>query len=431
MRRFVVILVILLFAFPRINVAQQPEPAEQLKKHMESCQFSQAINLAELYLSKDSTRTDLLLIKGRALAAGFQYSEATLALQKALFYDSTNIQVLNELVNVYRLSGASEMAIATSVKITGLFPDNRYFTLQLANLYYAEEDYRKAITVLLPLYLADSSSFFIARQLGICYNELKQSDSAIKFFKRALKIIPFDANVTGKLINLYIRGDETAMALYRAQVYLSHDSSSVPIMKQAGYCYYLLIDFKSSAQQLLQCYRLGDSSKFTMRYLGLSYYKQEKYDSAAPYFRKAIAADTSDAEVCFYYGVSAYRSLAVDTGLLYLNRTLRLLMPSAQFLTTLYSELADANTSNGNADTAIIFLEKALEASPENNTIRFKIAYQYDYHLKKPYDGLPYYREFLRNDIPGTKAIENLPQHILYSDYAKNRIKEITGTRKK
>jgi tetratricopeptide (TPR) repeat protein len=168
-----------------------------------------------------------------------------------------------------------------------------------------------------------------------------------------------------------------------------------------------------------------------MKYLGLSFYKQEKYDTAVPFFRKAFFADTTDAEVCFYYGVSAYRSLAVDTGLAYLSRTFRLLMPSAQFLSTLYMELADANTSDGNADTAIVLLQKALEANPKNNTLRFKIAYQYDFHLRRPYDALPYYREFLKNDVPGKKPTENLPQQVAYSDYAKNRIKEIKGSGKK
>jgi tetratricopeptide (TPR) repeat protein len=398
---------------------------------MESCQFSQAVNLAELYLARDSSRSDLWLLKGRALAAGYQYKEALRALRNAEQLDSSNIRVLNELVEVYRQSGDQEKAILTSIKITRLDPGNRYFKLQLANLFYSEEEYRQAVTVLLPLYLSDSSSFFVAKQLANCYNELKRSDSAKRFYRRALRITPFDPYVTGKLVNLLIREDDLAMALYWTQLYLSQDSSHIPILKQSGYCYYLLIDFKSAALQLRKCSELGDSSKFTMKYLGLSYYKQEKYDTAVPYFRSAFYADTTDAEVCFYYGVSAYRSLAVDTGLAYLNRTFRLLMPSGKFLSTLYSELADANTAKGNADTAIVLLKKGLEANPDNNTLRFKIAYQYDYHLRKPYEGLPYYREFLKNDSPGQNSVEKLPQQVSYSDYSKNRIKEISGTRKK
>ncbi len=425
------ILFILLLLLPAISRAQKREPVEQVKSLMESCQFSQAANLAEQYLLQDSTLTDMLLLKGLALAAGFQYREAIAAFRKALRSDSTNIKVLNELVNVYRQSGDPIKAIDIGWKIAGLVPENRYFRLQLANLYYSVEDYRHAVQVLLPLYKSDSSSFYVAKQIGNCFNELKRSDSAVYFYRRALKITPYDPLVTGKLINLYIRQDEVAQALYMAQVYLAQDSVSIPILKQSGYCYYLLIDFKSSAKQLLECTRLGDSSKFTMKYLGLSYYKQEKYDTAVPFFLTAFRSDTTDAEVCFYYGVSAYRSKKIDTGMVYLNRTLRLLMPSGKFLSTLYAELADANTAIGNADTALLLLKKALEANPGNNALRFKIAYQYDFYLWKPYEGLPYYREFLKNLVQVNENNVNLPQQISYSDYTQKRIREITGTRKK
>ncbi len=428
-RDSVIVILFLLPFYPKFARSQEREQSEKIKSFMESCQFSQAISLVELYLAQDSTRIDLLLLKGRSQASLFQYREAIITLQKGIKIDSTNIIVLDELVNVYRQSGDAARAISTCRRISSLEPGNRYFSLQLANLYYSMDDYPQAARVFLALYEADSSSFFVAKQLGNCFNELKHSDQAIRFYRRALSISPYDPFVTGKLVNIFIREDNVAMALYWTQIYLAQDSSYIPILKQSGYCYYLLIDFKSAAKQLLECLRLGDSSKFTMKYLGLSYYKQEKYDTAAPFFRRAFLTDTTDAEVCFYYGVSAYRSLEVDTGLVYLNRTFRLLMPSGQFLSTLYSELADANTSSGNPDTAVILLQKALEANPGNNTLRFKIAYQYDYHLREPFEGLPYYKEFLKYADPKAGQAMNLPQQVSYSDYAKNRIREITGKR--
>jgi len=235
--------------------------------------------------------------------------------------------------------------------------------------------------------------------------------------------------VTGKLVNLYIRTDQVPLAYYFTQRYLEQDSTSIPILRQNGYCLYLMIDFTGATRPLRKCLAAGDSSKFTLKYLGLSCYKRERYDSAAPFFRAAFKADTTDSELCFYYGVSAFRSGQADTGRVYLEKALRLLMPSGDFLATLYSELADAATSCGRADTAVVFLKKALESDPGNNTLRFKLAYQYDYHLRKPFDGLPWYREFL-NNAAATESREDLqPQHLLRTDYAERRIREITGRR--
>jgi tetratricopeptide (TPR) repeat protein len=431
MNRSLLIILPALFLFPVFTRAQEPDAALQVKSLMESCQFSRAISLADVFLQKDSTRTDLQYLKGSAHASLYQYREAASTFKRALQSDSTNIKILDELVNVYRQSGDPERAIETCRKITVFAPDNQYFSLQLANLLFAEQEYGSAAGILRNLYRADSSSYYVAKQLGSCFHEMKQYDTAIYYYRRALKISPFDPFVTGKLINAFIRLDEVAMALYHAQVFLAHDSVNIPILKQSGYCNYLMIDFKTSAKQLLKCTVLGDSSKFTMKYLGLSFYKQEKYDSAAPCFRKAFEADTTDSEVCFYFGVSAYRSLDVDTGLVYIDRTLRLLMPPSQFLSTLYTELAGANTATGRADTAIALLTKALEINPGNNTIRFKIAYQYDFYLRKPYEGLPWYREFLKNENPAAETVSNLPQQVSYTDYAKNRIKEITGKKPK
>lgn len=411
---------------------------------MESCQYSQAIALTDHYLAQDSTNINLLLLKGRALAAGFQFKEAIAVLSKAQKTDSTNIKVLNELVNVYKQSGDAGSAIAISYRITQLVPGNRYFSLQLANLLYSENEYRQAVQVLLPLFKTDSSSYYVVKQLALSCDELKLSDSAELFYRRALGINPFDPFVTGKLANLYIRQKKAEMALAVTGNYLKQDSTNIPILKQDAYCSYYISDFRASVKQFRRCLALGDQSKFTNKFLGMSYYKQEKYDTAAPFFRAAFSRDTADAEVCFYYGICEARTFGIDTGLVYLNRTLRLLMPPAPFLSTLYTELASAYTDHRQPDTAIVLLQKALETNPRNNTLRFKIAYQYDFYLRKPNQALSHYREYLRNAELLHESKASLPSQFsmvsqtdsgeyifTYGDYAKNRIEEITGTKKK
>ncbi len=423
--------IFLFLLLPMFLKSQERSPAEQVRERMDGFQFGQAIRLAERFLAADSLNTELLLLKGKACAAVSQYKEAIWTLEKASANDSTRLSLLTELMQVYRQSGNTGGAIRTIRRASALYPDLWWLKLQLANLLVIDGQYRQAIPVLHELHREDSASFHTARQLGTCYHELKEADSAIRFYRRALRLSPFDEHVTGKLVNLFIRTDQVPIAYYYTQKYLEQDSTSIPILRQNGYCLYLMIDFAGAARQLAKCLASGDSSKFTLKYLGLSCYKRERYDSAAPFFRAAFRNDTTDSELCFYYGVSAFRSGESDTGRVYLERTLRLLMPSASFLSSLYSELADAGTACGNADTAVVLLKKALEADPGNNTLRFKLAYQYDYHLRKPFDALPWYREFLEYDVPAETAPELLPQQVLRRDYAGKRIAEIAGKKKK
>ncbi|HPS62075.1 MAG TPA: tetratricopeptide repeat protein [Bacteroidales bacterium] len=394
MRRPIIAGVFLLW-LPLLMPAQERSPAAQVRDLMDVWKFGQAADLAERFLSADSTNTELFLLRGRSLAALSKYPEAIRSIGKALASDSTSLPVLNELIQVYRQSGNITGALRTVRTALVRYPGNSWLKLQQANLLVMDGDYRDAVPLLQELYRGDSASFHLPRQLGTCYFELKKADSAIRFYRRALKLSPYDEYVTGRLVNLFIRTDQVPIAYYFTQKYLEKDSTSIPILRQNGYCLYLMIDFPGAARQLGKCLAAGDSSKFTLKYLGLSCYKRERYDSAAPFFRAAFRNDTTDSELCFYYGVSAFRAGQNDTGRVYLERTFRLLMPSGSFLSSLCAELADAGTACGNPDTAVVLLRKALEADPGNNTLRFRIAYQYDYHLRKPFEALPWYREFL------------------------------------
>jgi tetratricopeptide (TPR) repeat protein len=390
--------------------ARAQENPEALGSLIKSFRYSEAIRLAEQYLKTDSTNVEVLLVKGRALEAVFKLKEAISTLKKAEEADSNNVSVLNELITVYWQTGEYKRAIETCKKITLLDPSNRYFALQLANLYYSNKDYGHAINVLLPVFQSDTSDFYVVKQLANCYDDKDVADSAEFFYRLALRINPYDPGVTAKLANVLIRINEINTAFYFTVLYLKHDPDYVPILKQNAYCNYLIHDYQASAQQLKRCLSLGDSTKFSWRYLGMSYYKQEKYDSAAPFLRTAFLCDTTDREVCFYYGVSAARSNQPDTGLVYLSRTMRLLMPPGKFLSSLYVEIASAYTSLSRTDTALFLLKKALEADPGTNITRFKIAYQYDYYLHKPFDALPWYREFMKNEPP------TIEPKLLYTD---------------
>ena len=397
----------------------------KLNQLMDSYQYSQACLLADQLLEKDSLNLELLILKGRALAADFKVQQAKDIFAKAYLLDSANTVTLFELVNACRQLGDFKQAISYCRKLVDLYPENSFFTIQLANLFYSTDDFRTTKEILLPFYRQDSMNSYVLKQLANSCNELLQVDSAVQFYEKYLDIVPYDAGITGKLTNLFIRKRNYEAGLCLTEMYLAHDSSNAGILKLNAYCSYLLKEYETAAQKFSKCIALGDESKFTSKYLGLSFYRQEIYDLAEPWLRHAYLADTTDAEVCFYYGVSAYRSALTDTGIVYLEKTLNLLMPDPKFLNTLYIELAGAYSEYGQADTALVILKSAYEDNPTNATLAFKIAYQYDYYLRKPSMALPYYKEFLRICPESEKQELNLPQQRSYYSFALNRVKEI------
>jgi tetratricopeptide (TPR) repeat protein len=404
--------------------AQNSDASKAVRQHIEKYQFEQAIRASDDYLAVDSNDVSLLVLKSKALSSLFRFRESNALLIKVVKIDSTNINVWFELFNNYRSLGNTDLAAYSCKRLLELDPGNRYFSIQLANLYYNADDFETAKSVMIPLYLADTIDFFITRQIGNCYLELKMAYSASEFYSRALALNPADAAVAAKLINLYIKGKDLSRAMTLAESFLGTDSLNIQILRLYGYSHYLNKDYPQAEKYLLKSIMNGDDSRFVRKYLGLTYYKTEKYDMAEQRFKQAYALDTTDSEITFYYGVSAQRSMLLDTGLIMLRKTLDLLMPSDQFLATLYMELANSYLSVGNADTAMKILLKAHESFPGNTDILFKIAYHTDYDLRDPAKALPWYQEFMASAQP--QEIDTMaPQNVSKYDYVKNRLPQI------
>ena len=413
--------------FAQDQKIRDKELSAKFRQLMDSYQYGQACLVAGQLLSKDSLNVELLTMKGRALAADFKVQQAKDVFTTAYVLDTANTVTLFELVNVCRQLGDAKQAIAYCHRIVDLHPENSFFTIHLSNLYYGIEDFRMAKDILLPLYKMDSLNVYVLKQLANSCNELQQVDSAITFYVKYLDLVPFDAGMTGKLTNLFIRKWDYPAGLSLTELFFAHDSANTGILKLNAYCHYLMKDYQAAAQKFSKCIQLGDKSKFVLKYFGLSWYKQERYDLAEPRFRLAYLADTTDMEICFYYGVSAYRSALTDTGVIYLEKTMKMIMPDPKFLNTLYLELAGAYNENGQADTALTILKSAYGANPDYPALAFKIAYQYDYYLRKPFKALPYYNEFLKKCPEAEKAGVNLVQRRSYYEYTVNRVKEING----
>ena len=396
-----VILSLLFFGINQV-MGQSNDDLGRVKQLMENFRYDEADQAAGRYLQADSNNTAMLLLKSAALSALNKYREARLVLVRVVKIDSGNTRGWFNLAGCYRQLGNFSMAVYACTRAIALDPANRYFAQQLAFLYYSNEEFEKAKNVLLPLYRTDTIDFYLVKQLGNCYAELKRADSAIFYFGNALALYPSDAVITGKLINLYIKAKQPQKGLAIADHYLLTDSANTGILQLSGFCRYLLKDYIGAEQRFLQSTAFGDDSRFSHKYLGLSYYKRELYDQAEPHFHSAFLMDTTDSEICFYYGVSAYRSMLVDTGLVYLNRTLRLLMPPGRFLSALYTELAGAWNAKQRYDTALAILKKARDNDPANELLLFQIAYQYDFFLSQPGEAFAWYKEYCQNTKSAT-----------------------------
>ena len=98
--------------FAKDQDIRDKELTVKLNQLMDSYQYSQACLLADHLLEKDSLNLELLILKGRALAADFKAQDAKDVFIRAYLLDSANTVTLFELVNVCRQLGDFRQAIA-------------------------------------------------------------------------------------------------------------------------------------------------------------------------------------------------------------------------------------------------------------------------------------------------------------------------------
>lgn len=423
------------------SYAQRNDLHEELNSFIQTCDFQKAVETADQILASDSSDIKTIILKCKALSALSRYEESLLLLQNQYKKDTTSREVLVEIFNVFKQSGNTDGASRICGKLITMFPGNQYYRLQLANINFNEKNYRDALRLYTFLSEKDSSSVFILRQLAICYEELDNSDSAEFFYRKGLKMFPFDPVLTNKYANFFIRNKRYKESLELTGNYLNYDSTFLPVRKQNAYSYYLLNEYPAATRQFTRCLSAGDSSKFIFKHLGLSYYKQSIFDSASPFLLNAFLADTSDAYLCYYYGVAACRAnpASPDTGISYLEKAISLLFPPPKFVSLIYKELGSAWFDNLETDSSFYYYNLALTTNPYDNDIRFKIAYQYDNMLNKK-EAVKYYNEFLKNadslnvsaialksgTIKG-EGIRDVEIMVSTIQFAKDRINSLTG----
>ena len=420
-----IVLVFFCFSSTSCLFAQASDAEKKIGALMDNYRFAEAIELADNSLvGSDTANSNLLLLKSKALTGLYQYKQSNEVLLKAYMNDTVNIQLVAELSNLCQKKGDSKNAILYCAKACRLSPQNVYFLLQLAGLYFADADYINCIDQLMPLCNHIPANLYALRLTADCYYEMKINDSAEYYYQKILAASPFDTYATQKLANIYIRTTDYVKGLLLTENYLKQDTLLNPVMKLNAWFYHLQKNYKTAVSCFHQCLLAGDRSLFVYRKLGLSYYKQEVFDSAELFFGQAFRMDTTDAETCFYYGVAATRSFLSDTGIVYLNKTLELVMPPEQFLTNIYVELAEAYNNKDREEEALKILQQIHDIYPENKRLVFRLGYQYDYYFHNLEQALEYY-EFFVKDAPEIIPVKETGTETTYEIYALRRIEEI------
>ena len=409
----------------RLEAQTQQQVRDSIRFLIENYRFAEAAAYADIILQKGNPNPEIMLYKGRALAAGSDFRGAASVFLEAYGADTSNIVVVQELLTNYANAGDQEKAVFYAEKAVRLKPQNSFFRLQLSNLYLSDKAYQKALHTLEPLLYYETPNAAVLKQLGAVYFESGNYDTARFFYQQSMKLTPDDSRTCQKLINVFLKQKDYNGGLAAAGNYLLSDSLNTNILRLKAYCYYLLKDYTNAESIFRKCIILGDESKFVLKYIGMSLYMQEDYFESGRYFQKTFALDNTDPEIAYYIGVTSYKTDSTKRGVFYLQKALELEKPTTDFLSSVYAELAAAYTQNQQPDTAIGLLLKANSISPGKKSTLFRIAYQYDKYLVDKQKALQYYRAYLNSDPENGDVPISSTNKMSFRQFAETRISEI------
>ena len=425
MKKTIFLFVLSLFLLHHPAYPQQEDALRDVSNLIQSCAYDQAAQMAADKLLEFPNNVSLMLLQGRALSFAYRFDQALGVLEKAYSRDSTDIRILTELLNVCQSAGESEKLIDYARRAIRKYPDNRRFRFQLEQHYFSRNEFRSALSVILPLYDADTNDLYVLEQMASIYFELKSNDTAALVLKHMLEIAPNHVFAVKKLANVYIRKKAYDEGLQLTDRYLKSDSLNTPVQKLKGFFLYQLKDYAGAKAVFTSCISRGDKGSFSFKYRGLCSYSTGDWGDALNDFEQSWYLDSTDAETLFYKGVCEARWVFQTQGIRDMNKSLKMILPAASFLSVIYIELAEAHNLLGKTDTALLLMQKAYETFPENKGTLFRMAYQYDYYLDDKEKAVQLYTTFLESGYRKRLEIQSGTINVSYEEFARNRLEEL------
>lgn len=368
---------------------------------MEHYQYTAALQVIA-QSNSDSLPAETLYLKAKALNNLSRFPEAIVCLERLYREDSSGIRVALDLATCYKSVNNPGKAHEIYQETLRRHPGNTYINQLLADSYMNASQYLPACRHYLAA-CSDDTTTFLLKQTGTCYEKLMMTDSAIHYYQRAMARDPDDYQPFFRLANLYKNRRQYDPGIAVADSFLSRHPDNPDINRLSGYMHYLNQDFIRSVERFQQCLNQGDTTEFADKYMGYSYFKMNDFANAIPCLERIFARDSSDAEMCYVLG------LAHDPpkNIRYFQAAINLGMPVVTMLSTVHQDLSLALTKNRQYNDALAALQQALELTPRDPAVLYKLALHYDNWMDDKAMALKYYHEFLslRKDTGETLII--------------------------
>ncbi|MDY0199895.1 MAG: hypothetical protein RBR40_02790 [Tenuifilaceae bacterium] len=329
-------------------------------------------------LQNDSTNTISWLMLGKLWENMMQYDSALYAYSSANRYDTTNAKCKQLQAGVYAKKGMITKSLEAYQAALVLDPTNATTRSQYALLLKRDRRFTEAYKQFNTLVQIDTANFYLWEQIGDCAIRIDSISIGHLAYLYSFELNPANMPVAVKLINGYIQSlVPPSLVMPFANKAYEQDTSYVPIIRSKGYLHFLDKDYKNSAIWLAKCYAKGDSSKFTLKHLGISSYQNGKFLMAHDLLDNFYKQDSTDNVANYFFAKAAMAIGQWKKAISLLDLTEELIKPDPEEVSMIYAARAEAYTKGGNHKLAIKNYEHAYTITPSNNDYLLKLGKSY------------------------------------------------------
>ena len=273
--------------------------------------------------------------------------------------------------DIYQTEGLNESAEYSLLQAEEIAPDEEVIQFALAEFYYANQAFQKAITRYRALLLKgqrEMSRVDIVSRIGVAYAQVGNYDNAIGYLEQ-IKLDKMTTDTRFQLAILYQEDKREDEAIRIFNDILETDpkyTSAYPLLGQA-------YENKQQLDDAYRTYQAGlaqdETNTRLYRLAGTAAVKTGDTATAETYYRQALAIDDADVMTIIVLSELLFEQHRVDEIINMLTQYLADDVSDPQF----YWYLARAYQASGNDDKAQAYFESALPLFQENATFLFDL----------------------------------------------------------
>lgn len=357
--------------------------------------------------AQTTTHRDTVLTQARYLKSIYRTDDAIALLSELVVPEVMDEGVLAELADCHFQSGAYEDAAGSYFMLSSFSPRNILYKIRLMQAFYRLRDYPMSVQAGQAVMQLDSIPAVVSF-VGDAFQQMEQADSALWYYREALRLKPMNPSVVTKAANILIQKEDYDGAIAVTDPFLAEDPDNPSVAPLKGVALYRKGDYKPAIRVFERQKEVGNDTYPIHYYLGQCYWRTKVLYRAEQEFKTAWQMDSTDVNLA--YSIAALKSdefYPFEEGVKpWLDKAMEMLQPDPILLSRIHQQYGLGYYRFLTAwDQAIAHYKEAYRYNPKLISSLSTIAYCYQ--MKKDYrQAIEWYEKYLKVATPGTSGYQ-------------------------